>query len=134
VIAPNTNRPLQLVCYIFNLCFFSHPQQAELLLKSIEPFINFYRFRGLLENRRPSILDVLEVTILIWLSTLVGIATTTVLLRHSMHGLIQHLLTLNKCCQEFGRRSRGRRWWWRHLIVARTSIASHLHKAHQVII
>jgi len=84
------------MCCILRFHLLSHPQQAKLLLKSVEPFIGFQRFKGFLENWWLSILEVLEVTILIWFSALTGSATTSVLLCHSTHGLIQHPLTLNK--------------------------------------
>jgi len=131
---PNTCFAFQLVCCILSLQLLNHPQQAELLLESVEPFIGFQRFRGLLENRRLGVPKILEIAVLIRFSALAGMATTPVLLRHGLHSLIEHPLALNKSCQELSRRRRGRRWWWRHLIIARASIAIHLHKAYQVIV
>jgi len=131
---PNTCFAFQLVCCIFHLQLLSHPQQAELLLESVELFISFQRFRGLLENRRLGVLKILEITVLIRFSALMGMATTLVLLRHGLHSFVEHPLALNKSCQELSRRRRGRRWWWRHLIMAGASIVSQEHKAYQVII
>jgi len=131
---PNTGFAFQLVGCIFRLQLLSHPQQAELLLKSVEPFIGFQRFRGLLENRWLGVLKFLEIAIFIRFSALAGMATTLVLLCHGLHSFIEHPLALNKSCQELSRRRRGRRWRWRHLIMAGASVVSHLHKAHQVIV
>jgi len=78
---PNTCFAIQLVCCILRLQLLSHPQQEELLLESVEPFIGFQRFRGLLENRRLGVLKILEITILIRFSALAGMVTTQVQLR-----------------------------------------------------
>jgi len=95
---PDTGFAFQLVCRILRLQFFSYPQQAEFLLKSVQPLISFQRFNGLLEKRRLCVLEILEVAVLICLSALAGMATTPVLLRHSLHSFIEHPLTLNKSC------------------------------------
>jgi len=128
---PNTCFAFQLMCCIFCLQLLSHPQQAELLLESIEPFIGFQGFSGLFENRQLSVLKLLEVVVLVCFSALAGITATSVLLCYSLHTFSDHPLALNKSCQEFSRCRRGTRCWWRHLIMAETSIVSHLHKAYQ---
>ena len=48
---PYPDRSLQLMGRIFCLLMFGDPQQMELLLNSVEPFIRLERFLGHLEDR-----------------------------------------------------------------------------------
>ena len=50
---------------------FSDSQQAELLLNGIQPLIYSERFFCLFEDRRLSVLKILEGAILVWFSALV---------------------------------------------------------------
>ena len=50
--APNRGRSLQLMVCIFYLLVLDDPQQTELLLNSVEPFIRLEWFLGHLEDRR----------------------------------------------------------------------------------
>ena len=51
---------------IFSLQMLSNPQQMELLLYRVKPFIRLERFFGLFEDRRLSVLEIFEPSILIW--------------------------------------------------------------------
>ena len=61
---------LQLMGRIFNLQMLGNPQQMELLLYCVKPFIRLELFFGLFEDRRLGVLEILEGVALIWLKPL----------------------------------------------------------------
>ena len=60
----------------------SNPQQMELLLYHVEPFICLKRFFGLFEDRRLGVLEILERALLIWLSPLMLLTGVSGVLRN----------------------------------------------------
>ena len=71
---PYPGRSLQLMGHIFYLLMFCDPQQMELLLNGVEPFIHLERFFGHLENRRLGVQEILESVVLIRLRPLLLLA------------------------------------------------------------
>ena len=67
---PYPCRSLQLMGHIFSLMMLSNPQQAELLLYHVKPFIRLEWFFGLFEDGMLSVLEILERVVLIWLRPL----------------------------------------------------------------
>ena len=67
---PYPSRSMQLMGRIFNLQMLGNPQQMELLLYCVKPFIRLELFFGLFEDRKLGVLEILEGAILIWLRTL----------------------------------------------------------------
>ena len=67
---PYPDRFLQLMGHIFSLQILSNPQQTELLLYRVKPFICLEQFFSLFEDRRLGVLEILKSTVLIWLKPL----------------------------------------------------------------
>ena len=74
--------PLQLMGCVLCLHGFSDSQQAELLLNGIQPLVCLERFFGLFEDRRLSVLKILEGAILVWYRPLVLLAGASGILRN----------------------------------------------------
>ena len=67
---PYPDRSLQLMGRIFSLQMLSNPQQTELLLYRVKPFIRLERCFSLFEDRRLDVLEILKRVVLIWLRPL----------------------------------------------------------------
>ena len=79
---PYPSRSLQLMGRIFRLQMLSNPQQTELLLYHVEPFIRLEQFSGLFEDKRLGVLEILERAVLIWLRPLMLLMSVRGVLRN----------------------------------------------------
>jgi hypothetical protein len=92
---PNAWMSLQLLQSIFYFHTICHLKQAKLLFNSVQPFSCLKWFFGFSENRRLSIQEIPEVTILIGFRPLTD--TAIVIIDHLTHILSQGMLGSNKC-------------------------------------
>ena len=87
---PNPCRSLLLMRRILGLQMLSNPQQMELLLYRVKPFICLEWFFGLFEDRRLGVLEILEGAVLIWLRPLMLLTGVSGVLRNEaqciLHG------------------------------------------------
>ena len=81
---PYPDRFLQLMGHIFSLQILSNPQQTELLLYRVKPFICLEQFFSLFEDRRLGVLEILERAILIWLRPLMLLTGMSDVLRNEV--------------------------------------------------
>ena len=79
---PYPGRSLQLMGHIFSLQMLSNPQQTELLLYRVKPFICLEQFFGLFEDGRLGVLEILERAVLIWLRPLMLLTGVSSVLRN----------------------------------------------------
>ena len=98
---PYPYRSLQLMGHIFYLLMLSNPQQIELLLYSVKPFILLERFFGLFEDRRLGVLEILERAVLIWLRPLMLLTGVNGVLRNKAQCILHGSLITQELCEEF---------------------------------
>ena len=77
---------------IFSLLMLSNPQQIELLLYSVKPFILLERFFGLFEDRRLGVLEILKRAVLIWLRPLMLLTGMSSVLRNEARSVSSIIL------------------------------------------
>ena len=82
----------------------------KLLLNCVQPFLCLEWLFSLLENRRLGILEILEITVLVWLCTLGLMPALDDLLRHGAHSLAHSMLPFSEHSHQFCQ-SGWRRWW-----------------------
>ena len=75
----------------------SNPQQMELLLYRVKPLIRLERFFILFEDRRLSVLEILERAVLIWLRPLLLLTGVSSVLRNETQGFLHSPLTSRNC-------------------------------------
>ena len=112
---PNDCRPLHLVGCILSFYLLSQPQQMKLLFKCVQPFLCLEWLFRLLENRRLGILEILEITILVWLCTLALMSALGDLLCHGAHSLAHSTLPFSEHSHQLYRSGWWR--WWQIFIV-----------------
>ena len=98
---PYPGRSLSLMGRIFSLLILSNPQQTELLLYCVKPFIRLERFFGHFEDRRPSVLEILERAILIWLRPFMLLTGVSGVLRNEAQCILHGSLITQELCEEF---------------------------------
>ena len=86
---------------IFCLLVLGDPQQTELLINSVEPLIRLERFFGHFEDRRPSVLEILERAILIWLRPFMLLTGVSGVLRNEAQCILHGSLITQELCEEF---------------------------------
>ena len=101
---PYPDGSLLLMGCIFSLQMLSNPQQTELLLYRVKPFIRLERFFGLFEYRRLGVLEILERAILIWLRPLMLLMGMSSVLCNEAWCFLYGSLTTQELCEEFIRR------------------------------
>ena len=107
---PDSYWPLQLMGCILCLHGFSDSKQAELLLNGIQPLVCLERFFCRFEDRRLSVLKILEGAILVWFRPLVLPAVASGILRNEAQCFFHHSLTPQELREKIIRR--GWWWWW----------------------
>jgi len=76
----------------------------KLLLYHVKPFIHLERFFGLFEDRRLSVLEILERAILIWLRPLMLLMGESSVLCNEAQCILHGYLITQELCEEFIRR------------------------------
>ena len=107
---PDSCWPLQLMGCVLYLHGFSDSQQAELLLNVIQPLVCLERFLYLFEDRRLSVLKILEGAILVWFRPFVLLAGASSILCNEAQCFFHHSLIPQELREKFVRK--GWRWWW----------------------
>jgi len=82
----------------------SNPQQMELLLYRVKPFIRLERFSVLFEDRRLGVLEILERALLIWLRPLMLLTGVSGVLHNEAQCILHGSLIMHALCEEFIRR------------------------------
>ena len=79
----------------------SNPQQTELLLYHVKPFIYLDWFFGHFEDRRLGVLEILEIAILIWLRSLMLLTGVSSVLRNEVQCILHCSLITQELYEEF---------------------------------
>ena len=97
---PYPGRSLQLMGPIFSLQMLSNPQQMELLLYRVKPFIRLERFFVLFEDRRLGVLEIFERAILIRFRPLMLMMGMSGVLRNEAQCVLNSSLISQKLHEE----------------------------------